>query len=226
MQELQKMRKKAGKNARQDLLEAATYLFGLYGYDGVTTRMIVAKAAVNISTLHYYYKSKHDLYDAVLHNIASFVNKNIAEQLVSIKHLLEEMQVERKTLLVALIALINTLARKLITREPLSFGLVVVREQIMPSPSFNTLFNESLWPIHQMIECLIARLTAREHNNERVILESHALLGQVLGFIATRTVVLRIMGLKSYNHRVTEEICQVIEENIRKLYGNCVNEGE
>lgn len=208
------------KDPRHDLLEAAIYLFGHYGYDGVTTRMIVARAGVNISTLHYYYKSKQELYDAIIRHIATFVNTGIAEPLRGARQLLDMASVEIKKIQVALIDLMQALVRKLITKEPLNFGLIVIREQIMPSHSFDILFNESLWPIHQTIERLIARLTDRLSDDEHVILEAHALLGQVLGFLATRTMVLRIMKQKSYTNALAEKICHVIEVNIQKLYGN------
>lgn len=208
------------KGVRAALLEAATYLFGHYGYEGVTTRMIVTRAGVNISTLHYYYKSKQDLYDAVIHSISEFINRNVAKRLLELRMLHKATQIEKKDLLLALIALMRTLAQKLITKKPLNFGLIIVREQILPSQGFDILFKESMQPIHHAIARLIASLTDRDPDDARVILESHALLGQVLGFIVTRTVVLRITGYRSYGTVLTQHICEVIEDNILKLYGN------
>ena len=48
------------------ILAAAESVFAEQGYDGARTRDIAARAGVNVSTLHYHYKSKEDLHAAVL----------------------------------------------------------------------------------------------------------------------------------------------------------------
>ncbi|MFW5635586.1 MAG: TetR/AcrR family transcriptional regulator [Thermodesulfobacteriota bacterium] len=88
------------EKARQDpesmkakILCAARKLFGEYGFHGVTTRMIAREVGIDISTLHYHWGDKTDLYEAVITDI----NEALGEKLVEI-----ERRVRGKSLAVRL----------------------------------------------------------------------------------------------------------------------------
>jgi AcrR family transcriptional regulator len=51
---------------KESILDAAEKLFSEMGYDGTSTRMIAAKARVNMAMLNYYFGSKDGLYKSVL----------------------------------------------------------------------------------------------------------------------------------------------------------------
>lgn len=51
------------------ILSAATELFAIHGYDGVTTRQIAAETGLNISTIHHHVGSKRDLYLKVIESL-------------------------------------------------------------------------------------------------------------------------------------------------------------
>lgn len=44
------------------VIEAARRLFALYGYDGVSTRMLASEVGISVSTLNYHIGSKADIY--------------------------------------------------------------------------------------------------------------------------------------------------------------------
>ncbi|MDR2345714.1 MAG: TetR/AcrR family transcriptional regulator [Planctomycetaceae bacterium] len=70
---------------RNAILNTACELFGEYGFDAVSTRMIADKAGVNLGGIHYHFGSKAGLYEEALkmaHNL---------EPPLSIERLLEEM---------------------------------------------------------------------------------------------------------------------------------------
>ncbi len=76
--------KTALEKARQDpesmkarILDAARRIFGEYGYHGTTTRMIAQEVGIDISTLHYHWGDKKDLYEAVVLDI----NKDLGQSL-------------------------------------------------------------------------------------------------------------------------------------------------
>ncbi len=52
------------------ILAAARRLFGEYGYNDTTTRMIAAEVGIDISTLYYHWGEKQDLYEAVIMDIS------------------------------------------------------------------------------------------------------------------------------------------------------------
>ncbi len=64
-------------NAKQRIIEAASYLFGMKGYDGTSTREIAARAGVNIAALNYYFRSKNNL----LLEVTDFVITSFREKI-------------------------------------------------------------------------------------------------------------------------------------------------
>lgn len=54
------------EGARERLLEAATHLFALHGYERTTVRDIVRSAGTNLNAINYYFGGKRGLYQAVM----------------------------------------------------------------------------------------------------------------------------------------------------------------
>ena len=74
------------EKARQDpnsmkarILLSARKLFGEYGYNDTTTRMIAGDVGIDISTLYYHWGEKQDLYEAVLIEISDEIQKKLNE---------------------------------------------------------------------------------------------------------------------------------------------------
>ncbi len=65
---LEKARKNP-ESMKAKILSSARHLFGEYGYHGVTTRMIAKEVSIDISTLHYHWGDKENLYEAVITDI-------------------------------------------------------------------------------------------------------------------------------------------------------------
>jgi AcrR family transcriptional regulator len=51
------------------ILSSARLIFGEYGYNNTTTRMIAKDVGIDISTLYYHWGEKQDLYEAVLEDV-------------------------------------------------------------------------------------------------------------------------------------------------------------
>jgi len=64
-----KKTREAPASTKARILANAEEVFAAKGFAGASTRAIAAKAAVNISSLHYHWKSKETLYYAVFQNI-------------------------------------------------------------------------------------------------------------------------------------------------------------
>ena len=56
----------AKQKTRDRILDAAEELFAHRGYDGVSVRQIMSKAAADVSLAYYHFKSKRDLFDQVM----------------------------------------------------------------------------------------------------------------------------------------------------------------
>ena len=61
--------RRAPESTKARILTAARRMFGEYGFHGTTTRMIATKVGIDISTLHYHWGGKKDLYEAVVLDI-------------------------------------------------------------------------------------------------------------------------------------------------------------
>ena len=60
-------------NTETKILDAANSIFLLFGYHGTTLQQIATKAGVNTATIHYYFRSKENIYSIVLLNNLSLL---------------------------------------------------------------------------------------------------------------------------------------------------------
>lgn len=60
---------------RERILDAAEKLFAKRGFEGVTVRQIMAQAGADVALAYYHFKSKRDLFDAVLLRRANTLNE-------------------------------------------------------------------------------------------------------------------------------------------------------
>jgi AcrR family transcriptional regulator len=66
-------------STKAKILACARRLFGDGGYDATTTRMIAREAGIDISTLHYHWGDKLDLYEAVILDVGDEVQAKLNE---------------------------------------------------------------------------------------------------------------------------------------------------
>lgn len=67
------------QDTKKKIVEASTYLFGVKGYDGTSTREIAQRAGVNIASLNYHFKSKQGLLKEVTSCIVSEFKEKITK---------------------------------------------------------------------------------------------------------------------------------------------------
>ena len=60
---------------RERILDSAEALFAKRGFDGVTVRQIMSDAGADVALAYYHFKSKRDLFDAVLLRRAKTLNE-------------------------------------------------------------------------------------------------------------------------------------------------------
>ena len=60
---------------RERILDAAEQLFARRGFEGVTVRQIMSQAGADVALAYYHFKSKRDLFDAVLLRRAGTLNE-------------------------------------------------------------------------------------------------------------------------------------------------------
>jgi len=59
------------------ILASARRIFGEYGYNNTTTRMIAKDVGIDISTLYYHWGEKQDLYEALLEDVGDEIQHKL-----------------------------------------------------------------------------------------------------------------------------------------------------
>lgn len=67
--------KRDPESTKARILAAARKVYGEYGFHGTTMRMIAAEVGIDISTLHYHWGEKKELYEAVIIDINNDLGK-------------------------------------------------------------------------------------------------------------------------------------------------------
>jgi TetR/AcrR family transcriptional regulator, regulator of cefoperazone and chloramphenicol sensitivity len=80
---LEKARKDP-ESMKARILAAARRIFGEYGFHGATTRMIAQDVGIDISTLHYHWGEKKDLYESVILDI----NEDLGQSLIDVEKMI------------------------------------------------------------------------------------------------------------------------------------------
>ena len=77
------------------ILASARRMFGEYGYNDTTTRMIAKDVGIDISTLYYHWGEKQDLYEAVIMDISEEIQQklNEVEKYVSGRSLTDRLEI-------------------------------------------------------------------------------------------------------------------------------------
>ncbi len=80
---LEKARKDP-ESVKAKILLAARRIFGVYGFHGTTIRMVAQELGMDISTLHYHWGDKRDLYEAVVLDI----NHDLGQNLINVEKMI------------------------------------------------------------------------------------------------------------------------------------------
>jgi AcrR family transcriptional regulator len=71
--------RKDPNSMKAKILNSARKIFGEYGYNDTTTRMIAGDVGIDISTLYYHWGEKQDLYEVVLIEISEEIQIKLIE---------------------------------------------------------------------------------------------------------------------------------------------------
>ena len=84
--------RKAPNSMKAKILTVARRTFGEYGFHGTTTRMIAQEVGIDISTLHYHWGDKADLYEAVVLDIS----EDLRHQLIEVEKVIHGLSLKRR----------------------------------------------------------------------------------------------------------------------------------
>ncbi|CNF31946.1 transcriptional regulator CecR [Yersinia bercovieri] len=211
-----------GEQARQQLIQAATELFGELGLKGATTRDIAQRAGQNIAAITYYFNSKEGLYLAVAQQIADFIQQAFAPLAQEINQFLQrppQDQTAEQQLHYIRRGLLE-FSHLMTQPETLNISKIMAREQLSPSEAYPLIHAQAIAPLHQKLNLLLAAFIGADASATKTILHTHALIGEVLAFRMGRETIRRQAGWQEMGQAEIEMINQVLIEHIDLLlYG-------
>ena len=191
------------KNTKEKLLENATQMFAEYGFDGVSTRDLVAMSGVNLCTINYYFGSKQKLYDAVIDKIIMDVKTSFVDRL---DYELENHNMSSlNQLLFAIGSFFDYVFSDKISN---AMSLITIREFLMPLSSGNKIYTEILGPLKTRAAKLIMDITGWDKTTADI--QAHCMVGQIMSFKVHQNAV-------RYTRNFLQDVKQQILENCKTL---------
>ncbi len=210
---------------RADLIDAALDLFGQDGFAAVSTRALTDRAGANLAAIQYHFGGKDALYRAVIDHVIEIFPPRIgfAELLFT------EQSQQLKGKPEAQAALLKTLASTLLRaflgdtqmRRIVPFFL---REMIHPSPHFDHFYAALPGRLHSLLTRFVSLVMDTTDDDERAILQTHALIGQIVVFQIGRPILLRRTGWDDFNPQRVEQIIEVLVPSLQRTLGLPVTE--
>ncbi len=216
---------KERSDTRAALIEAALDLFGQDGYAAVSTRALADRAGANLAAIQYHFGGKDALYRAVIdHLIEVFPSRlDFAESLLA------EQAPRLKGNPEALSELLHTLATTFLQtylgnaqmRRIVPFFL---REMIHPSQHFDHFYAAVPGRLHVLLTRFVAIVMNTTAEDERAILQTHALIGQIVVFQIGRPILKRRTGWDDFTPERVEQIIKVLVPSLQRTLGLPVTE--
>ena len=218
IEQIQSTLSNPGSNSRQRLLEAAVDVFGKYGFEASTTRMIASKAGANIAAIPYYFNGKEGLYRAVVTHIVEKIEANAGATFRETSDLASDKNLSRKRALRALETLLEPIINFMVgSQEAPRIARIILREQIDPSSAYDIIFSRVMKPFISNIAAFLT--TASKNISPREArLRAMAIMGQIMVFRVARETAVRLVGIKGYTQDETGEIRNIILEHTRGIF--------
>lgn len=208
-----------GDQTRQQLIQAALDVFGEYGLQAATTRVIAHRAGQNIAAIAYHFCSKEGLYLAVANWIADYIHQTYRPLVAEIAAFMQqptEAQSAEQIMDYLRRALLH-FSRLMTRSETLNLSRIMSREQLSPTDAYPIIHQQVIEPLHQLMTQLVARYTGMDSTDRKTIIHTHALIGEVLSFRVARETILLRARWKNIGVEEATLIQQVLIEHLEIL---------
>lgn len=156
-------------SVKEKILDAAVTVFAQNGFEGARTRDIAALAKVNISTLHYHFKSKDNIYGSVINKIHEQSNKYMMPTMIAKKAIIENSK-DKKEIVEAIKAMAMTFIETILNPENKRYSKIIAFEQIDQSKHFKTLFENVMKRVCEPFTLATAKIMGKKPDSIEAIL--------------------------------------------------------
>ncbi len=188
-----------GDVTREKLLTSSIDVFGRYGFDGATTRMLAETAGVNLQAIPYYFGGKEGLYIAAAEHLSSIIighvgelRTTILERLARLDSAGEPMTSEEARDL--LTRVVQRMIALFVSRQSESWARFIIREQMEPTEAFERVYANVMGPMIGMAGRLVATILGEPPASEHVRLRTLSFVGSILVFRMAHAAMLRQMN--------------------------------
>ena len=208
-----------GEDTRQRLIDAAAELFGIHGFNGVTTRRLAECAAANQAAITYYFGGKEGLYIAVAEHIVARITAQVMPVMAHLETLTAG-PISKDLAMHLMRELLHRYAEVVVgSHEAQDWARFIIREQTDPSPAFDVLFRGMSDGPLRLFTRLIGILYGGDEADESIRLRAFTMIGQVLIFRTARAAVLKWMGWDDVGADELKAIQDVIDDNLDVIIG-------
>ncbi len=203
-------------DVKDKILDGALTIFAKHGFEGARTRDIAALAQVNISTLHYHFKSKDKIYSSVIEVIRQRSQEIMmpvtSKQYDIIKESNNKKEIKEaiKIMAIAFVEMITDPDNKRMAR-------IVSFEQSEQSKHFVSLFETVMKAVCDPFLAGIAKIINKRSDSLEVLMLTHSLHGITTSFHHNKSSLLYLSGWKDYNKNNINHIKKHIGEMIDNL---------
>ena len=175
-----------------------------------TTREIAAQAGQNIAAITYYFGSKEDLYLACAQWIADFIGEQFRPHAEEAERLFAQPQPDRAAIRELILRACRNMIKLLTQDDTVNLSKFISREQLSPTAAYHLVHEQVISPLHSHLTRLIAAWTGCDANDTRMILHTHALIGEILAFRLGKETILLRTGWTAFDEEKTELINQTV----------------
>lgn len=175
------------------LLDTAIDQFGMYGFEGASTRDIARASGTAMSSITYHFGGKEGLYLAAADHIAACIREIQGPGLDAARGFVDGT---REEAIEAILSVLDNFAQMMVRPESDAWSQFIIREQQHPTEAFDRLYKGMMCSVTDVFTELIGRV--RDDLGERELKATSILLfGQALILRAGRASVCRVLEVDS-----------------------------
>lgn len=206
-----------GDETRNRILEGAIDVFGEFGFDGASTRVLATRAQSNMAAIQYYFGSKLDLYLACAEHLADQAAEGLRDAFALVDAI--DLTIEKSALVERLCDFFDLQTRYLYdSGETEHWVLFLAREQMArDSAAFDIIHARLTLPMLLKCARVVGAIIGRPEGDEETLLRTSMIASQTLVLRINAKSTLRLLGWADLNGERSMRWRKIMREHLRGM---------
>lgn len=206
-----------GDETRNRILEAAIDVFGEFGFEGASTRVLAMKAQSNMAAIQYYFGSKLDLYLACAEHLADRAADGLRAAFALVDAI--DLTSEKPALVEQLCDFFDLQTRYLYdSGETEHWVLFLAREQMAhESAAFDIIHARLTVPMVQRCARVVGAIIGHAEDDEETLLRTSMITSHALVLRINAKSTLRLLGWADLNGERSIRWRKIMREHLRGM---------